>query len=173
MNVLQKFVPVTTMVFDMDGVLTDGTVLVMPDDEWIRKMHIRDGYALQLAVKSGYRVIVITGSSSEPVAGRLHKLGIQEVYQKVGNKLQLLQEIMLRHNSRQEEIMYMGDDIPDLAVMKYAGVSCCPSDACRDILEMADYISPCNGGEGCVRDVIEKIMRVQRKWQADADVAST
>jgi 3-deoxy-D-manno-octulosonate 8-phosphate phosphatase (KDO 8-P phosphatase) len=173
MNVLQKFVPVTTMIFDLDGVLTDGTVLVMTDDEWIRKMHIRDGYALQLAVKSGYRVIVITGSSSEPVARRLHKLGIEEVYQKVGNKLQLLQEIMLRHNRGQEEIMYMGDDVPDLAVMKYAGVSCCPSDACRDILEMADYISPASGGGGCVRDVIEKIMRVQGKWQADADVAST
>ena len=80
---------------------------------------------------------------------------------------------MLRHNSSAEEVMYMGDDVPDLAVMKYAGVSCCPSDACRDILEMADYISPVSGGAGCVRDVIEKIMRVQRKWQADTDVAST
>jgi 3-deoxy-D-manno-octulosonate 8-phosphate phosphatase (KDO 8-P phosphatase) len=173
MNVLQKFVPVTTMVFDMDGVLTDGSVLVMPDDEWIRRMHVRDGYALHMAVKSGYRVVIITGSSSEPVARRLHKLGIKEVYEKVGNKLQLLQELMLQHTIPQEEIMYMGDDVPDLEAMKHAGVSCCPADACRDILEMADYISTSPGGEGCVRDVIEKIMRVQRKWNSDTGVAST
>lgn len=173
MNVLQKFVPVSTMVFDMDGVLTDGSLLVMPDGEWIRRMHIRDGYALQLAVKLGYRVIVITGSSSEPVAARLHKLGIREVYQKVPDKLHLLQELLLNEHNGAEQVMYMGDDVPDLEVMKFAGISCCPADACRDILEMADYISPVNGGAGCVRDVIEKIMRLQGKWNQRSDVAST
>ncbi len=171
MNVLQKFEPVKTLVFDMDGVLTDGSLLIMPDGEWIRRMHIKDGYALQLAVKSGYRVIIISGSSSEPVASRLHRLGITEVYQKVTDKLQLLQEILQQDNV--EELMYMGDDVPDLEVLKYAGLSCCPLDACRDVLEMADYISPVNGGEGCVRDVIEKIMRVQNKWNQATDIAST
>ncbi len=173
MNVLQKFIPISTLIFDMDGVLTDGGLLVMPDGEWIRRMHIKDGYALQLAVRAGYRVVVITGSSSNPVKERLHKLGVEEVYQQVGNKLQLMIELIAQKNNNREEVMYMGDDVPDLEVMKKAGVSCCPADACRDILETADYISPVNGGEGCVRDVIEKIMRVQGKWMANPDVAST
>jgi 3-deoxy-D-manno-octulosonate 8-phosphate phosphatase (KDO 8-P phosphatase) len=173
MNALQKFVPVNILIFDMDGVLTDGGLLIMPGGEWLRRMHIRDGYALQLAARAGYRVVVITGSSSEPVKQRLNKLGILEVYQQVGNKLQLMMELMTQKNNNREEVMYMGDDVPDLEVMRKAGVSCCPADACRDILEMADYISPVNGGEGCVRDVIEKIMRVQGKWMAYPDVAST
>jgi len=173
MNVLQKFVPVNTLVFDMDGVLTDGGLLIMPNGEWIRRMHIKDGYALQLAVKSGYLIVVITGSTSEPVSSRLHKLGILEVHQQVGNKRLLLQELTERYKRKPEEVMYMGDDVPDLQPMGFAGVSCCPADACRDILETADYISPVNGGEGCVRDVIEKIMRVQGKWNPYPDVAST
>jgi 3-deoxy-D-manno-octulosonate 8-phosphate phosphatase (KDO 8-P phosphatase) len=173
MNVLQKFVPVNILVFDMDGVLTDGSLLIMPGGEWIRRMHIKDGYALQLAVKMGYRVIVITGSSSEPVAARLLKLGISEVYQKVSNKLHLLQELLLQVHNGAEQVLYMGDDVPDVDVMKYAGISCCPSDACRDVLEIADYISPVKGGEGCVRDVIEKVMRIQGKWNPVPDVAST
>ena len=173
MNTLQKFIPVNTLIFDMDGVLTDGGLLIMPGGEWLRRMHIRDGYALQLAVRAGYRVVVITGSSSEPVKQRLNTLGIQEVYQQVGNKLQLMKELMNQKNNNPQEVMYMGDDVPDLEVMRKAGVSCCPADACRDILEMADYISPVKGGEGCVRDVIEKIMRVQGKWMSYPDVAST
>lgn len=173
MNLLQKFIPVKIIVLDMDGVLTDGSLWIMPDGEWIRKMNIKDGYALQLAVKMGYRVVVISGSSSAHVAARLHKLGLQEVYQNVPDKLKVLQELMLPQNNNAEEVMFMGDDLPDLNAMKYAGVSCCPADASRDILEMADYISPVNGGEGCVRDVIEKIMRLQGKWAPDSDIAST
>ncbi len=172
MNLLKKFVPVTTMIFDMDGVLTDGGLVIMPDGEWVRRMHIKDGYALQLAVKAGYEIIVITGSSSEPVAARLRKLGVQKVYQKVTDKLLLLEEIMANRLAS-EEIMYMGDDVPDASIMKRVGISCCPVNASRDILEIADYISPVKGGEGCVRDVIEKIMRLQGKWNSHADVASS
>ena len=173
MNILQKFIPVTTLIFDMDGVLTDGSLMIMPGGEWLRKMNIKDGYALQLAIKQGYRVIVITGSSSSPVEQRLYKLGIKHVFQQVADKKILTEELMREHKLEKEEVMYMGDDVPDLEVMRVAGVSCCPADAARDILDMADYISTERGGEGCVRDVIEKIMRVQEKWKARPDVAST
>jgi 3-deoxy-D-manno-octulosonate 8-phosphate phosphatase (KDO 8-P phosphatase) len=173
MSLLSKFTPITTLVFDMDGVLTDGSLLIMPDGEWIRRMNIKDGYALQLAVQKGYTVIVITGSMSVPVEKRLNRLGIQLVYQQVKVKRQLLEGIMQEKELPADQVMYMGDDMPDLEVMRAAGLSCCPADACRDILETADYISPMKGGEGCVRDVIEKIMRVQGKWVVDISVAST
>jgi len=173
MNVLEKFIPVNTLIFDMDGVLTDGSLLVMPDGEWVRRMNIKDGYVLQLAVRSGYRVIVITGSYSVPVEQRLQKLGIRMVYQRVSDKLQLLKNLMAEHQLVPEQLMFMGDDIPDIEAMRHCGLSCCPADAARDILAMADYISPVNGGEGCVRDVIEKLMRVQGKWQHQEDVSST
>ena len=173
MNLLTKFLPVNTLIFDMDGVLTDGGLLIMPDGEWIRRMHVKDGYALQLAVKSGYQVLVISGSSSVAVEARLNKLGIQNVYQHVKNKQALLLELMKQKGLQKEAVMFMGDDVPDLEIMQTAGVSCCPADACRDILEVADYISPIKGGEGCVRDVIEKIMRLQGKWTSRNDIAST
>jgi 3-deoxy-D-manno-octulosonate 8-phosphate phosphatase (KDO 8-P phosphatase) len=173
MNVLEKFLPVTTVILDMDGVLTDGSLLITPDGEWVRKMNIKDGYILQLAVKKGYRVIVITGSSSTPVEKRLNKLGINMVYQNVKDKMMLLKTLMAEHSFSSAETLYMGDDIPDLDVMKICGLSCCPADSSRDILAIADYISPVKGGEGCVRDVLEKLMRVQGKWEHSGDVSST
>lgn len=173
MNILPQFSAITTFVLDMDGVLTDGTVWVMPDGEWVRRMHIRDGYVLQLAVRKGYRVWVITGSSSKPVEQRLRKLGITEVHQQVKDKQAQLASLMQQHGVNAAEVLYMGDDVPDLAAMRQAGLSACPCDAARDILEMADYISVARGGEGCVRDVMEKVMRIQGKWSEDISVAST
>lgn len=173
MSVLEKFLPVTTIILDMDGVLTDGSLLITPDGEWVRKMNIKDGYILQLAVKKGYRLIVITGSSSLPVEKRLNRLGVNMVYQNVKDKMILLKTLMAEHGFSGSETLYMGDDIPDLEVMKISGVSCCPADSARDILAMADYISPAKGGEGCVREVIEKLMRVQGKWEHSVVVTST
>jgi 3-deoxy-D-manno-octulosonate 8-phosphate phosphatase (KDO 8-P phosphatase) len=173
MNILEKFLPVKMIVLDMDGVLTDGTVLVMPDGQWVRRMHIRDGYALQLAVKKGYRLVVITGSSSGPVADRLRKLGIEQVFQEVKDKRQLLQSLMQQFQLSPEQVLFMGDDMPDLDAMKFCGLSCCPADSARDILEIAGYISPLKGGEGCVRDVLEKLMRLQGTWEQRTDVSST
>jgi 3-deoxy-D-manno-octulosonate 8-phosphate phosphatase (KDO 8-P phosphatase) len=173
MNVLEKFLPITTVILDMDGVLSDGSLLITPDGEWVRKMNIKDGYILQLAVKKGYRVMVITGSSSSPVEKRLNRLGINMVYQNVKDKMMLLKTLMAEHAFSSVETLYMGDDIPDLDVMKFCGLSCCPADSSRDILAIADYISPVKGGEGCVRDVLEKLMRVQGKWQHSVDISST
>ena len=173
MNILPQFSRISTFVFDMDGVLTDGTVWVMPDGEWVRRMHIRDGYVLQLAVKRGYQVWVITGSSSTPVAQRLNKLGITEVHERVKDKACLLKTLMQQYAVSPEQVLFMGDDVPDLAAMKLVGLSACPKDAARDILELANYISPLPGGLGCVRDVIEKVMRIQGNWSEDISVAST
>jgi len=173
MNILAKFDPVTTFVFDMDGVLTDGGLWIMPDGEWVRRMDIKDGYVLQLAVKKGYRIWVVTGSWSQPVEKRLNRLGVSEVHQQVRDKKELLDRLKAEHGVNDQEILYMGDDIPDLDVMRSAGVSACPADASRDILDMADYVSPLKGGKGCVRDVIEKVMRVQGRWDTDISLAAT
>jgi 3-deoxy-D-manno-octulosonate 8-phosphate phosphatase (KDO 8-P phosphatase) len=164
MNILEKFKAITTFVFDMDGVLTDGTLLIMPDGEWIRQMHIRDGYALQLAVKKGYHVCIITGSWSEPVKDRLIRLGITDIFQRVSDKVSCLETYMQEKGLKQEEVLYMGDDMPDFEVLQIAGLGSCPADAVPDIRELSVYISPEKGGHGCVRDVIEKVLRLNNHW---------
>lgn len=156
----------------MDGVLTDGSLLILPDGEWVRRMHIKDGFILQLAVRSGYRLILVTGSFSKPVVDRLQTLGITEIYQHVRDKAECLRSIQAKYGLNQEEIMFIGDDIPDLSAMEIAGLSCCPADAARDVLDKADYISTVKGGEGCVRDILEKLMRVQGKWDLQNDIRS-
>lgn len=164
MNILEAMQEINTLVFDVDGVMTDGSLQILPNGEFIRTMNIKDGYALQLAVKQGYNVWVITGSSSDPVATRLSYLGIIHFYQKVSNKLELLQKLMQENNVKVNQVLFMGDDVPDLTAMKYAAIAACPADAAMDIIDIANYISPHKGGKGCVRDVIEKIMKLQNKW---------
>lgn len=164
MNILENFKKVTTFVFDMDGVLTDGTLLVISGTEWLRKMHIKDGYALQLAVKKNYRVVVLSKSNSEPVKERLYLLGITDVFMKISNKKEKLQEYIRDNKLLPEQVLFMGDDIPDYSCMQLAGVPCCPEDAAIDIKNISKYISPYKGGEGCVRDVIEKVLKLNGKW---------
>ena len=167
MNILERFKPVTTFVFDMDGVLTDGTLLVESGSEWLRKMHIRDGFALQLAVKKGFRVVVISKSISVPVKERLELLGIKDVFMRVKDKREKLEQYSGEHGLEKDEVLFMGDDMPDLPCMKLAGLATCPADAAIDIRNVADYISPFKGGEGCVRDVIEKVLKLNAKWDID------
>ena len=164
MNLLEKFKPITTFVFDMDGVLTDGNLWILPGGEWVRQMHIRDGYALQMAVKKGYNVCIITGSWSEPVKERLNKLGITDVFQRVSDKVSCLESYLAEKGVKHEEVLYMGDDMPDLGAIKISGLATCPSDAVPDIKEVANYISPFKGGNGCARDVIEKVLRLNNNW---------
>lgn len=170
MNVLELFTPINTFVFDIDGVLTDGSLLVLPDGIMARRMNIKDGFALQLAVKRGYRVIVISGGFSTEVKDRLHKLGVADVYMKVEDKAALLSEFIYKHLIKKEEVLFMGDDIPDLQVMQVAGLACCPADAVTEVKEIAHYISHIKGGEGCARDVIEKVMKLNGKWGEDVTV---
>jgi 3-deoxy-D-manno-octulosonate 8-phosphate phosphatase (KDO 8-P phosphatase) len=172
MHLLSRLKLVNTFVFDMDGVLTDGSLLVH-EGRWIRRMNIRDGYALQLAVKSGFQVIVISGSNSPEVTARLEKLGIHEVFMNVKNKVELLRKLSASKNVSAGEILFMGDDIPDLACMRFAGIGACPSDAASEIKDAAIYISPLAGGQGCVRDVIEKVLKLNYKWPLDTEIAST
>jgi 3-deoxy-D-manno-octulosonate 8-phosphate phosphatase (KDO 8-P phosphatase) len=172
MNILSSFKSIHTFVFDMDGVLTDGNLYISKED-WMRRMNIRDGYALQLAVKYGYNVIVISGSESIPVDTRLRKLGVTDIYMKVTDKDSCLKEYVVKNNCKPNEILCMGDDIPDYNFMQIAALICCPANAAVEIKKISHYISPLNGGDGCVRDVIEKVMKLNNNWPLDTSIAST
>lgn len=172
MNVLPIFKKIKTFVLDVDGVLTDGSILILNDGEFARRMNIKDGYALQLAIKRGYRILIISGGTSEAVKIRFQKLGIQDVYLNVSDKKEILINYIVHHNLLREEILYMGDDIPDLEVMKMAGLACCPADAVAEIKEISHYVSPATGGEGCVRDVIEKVLKLNNHWHHSDETAS-
>lgn len=173
MNILSRLKLIKALVFDMDGVLTDGTLLIEPDGQWLRKMDIKDGYALQLALKSGYKVAVISGSESLAVQQRLNKLGITDVFMKVNDKETILKEYLLTNNIPINNTLFMGDDIPDYKCMVIAGFGCCPSDAAVEIKQISSYISPKHGGKGCVRDVIEKVLKLNNKWPLETFIPST
>jgi 3-deoxy-D-manno-octulosonate 8-phosphate phosphatase (KDO 8-P phosphatase) len=170
--VLKGFKKITCFAFDVDGVLTDGTVLLLDDGQQARRMSIRDGYALQLAIKKGYKIIVISGAYSEAVKTRLHKLGVGDVFMKVEDKEFQLNEYCKANGLDKQHVLFMGDDIPDYAVMKSAGLPCCPADAAPEIKQISQYISAVKGGKGCVRDVIEKVLKLNGHWDLDHSVAS-
>jgi 3-deoxy-D-manno-octulosonate 8-phosphate phosphatase (KDO 8-P phosphatase) len=172
MNILGLFKQITTFVFDVDGVLTDGTVFVLEDGLQARRMNIKDGFALQMAEKNGYRVLVISGGNSPQVAQRLEKLGISNVHMAVLDKKKFLLDYMSENKLKTEEVLYMGDDLPDLPAMSVVGLPCCPADAVNEVKETVQYISPFNGGNACVRDVIEKVLKLNDKWNYRVDVTS-
>lgn len=160
----QKLKQITTFLFDVDGVLTDGKLILTPDGEMVRTMHTKDGYAMQLAVKKGFRIAIITGGRDKMVEQRLRYLGVTDIYLGVRNKIEAYEDLLYSYNLNSAEILYMGDDVPDIEVMNLVGLACCPNDAVADVRAISEYISPVNGGEGCVRDVIEQTMKVQEKW---------
>lgn len=164
-NVLELFKPIRTFVLDVDGVLTDGSLLATEEGHLLRKMNIKDGFAMQMAVKKGYKIWVISGARSEGVRARLNKLGITDVHIGIETKKELLLEIAEESRTTFESILYMGDDIPDYAAMQLCGLPCCPNDAVAEIRNVARYISPLKGGDGCVRDVIEKVLKLNGHWE--------
>ena len=172
MNILEIFKSVKAFVFDVDGVLATDTLLILEGGEMARNMNSKDGYALQLAVKKGYGVVIISGGSSEPVRQRLERLGVEHVFLGVHDKQQKLMEHVQENDLRFEEILYMGDDIPDYLVMNMVGLPCCPADAVHEIKQISKYISPVSGGKGCGRDVIEKVLKLNGHWDLDTSVAS-
>lgn len=172
MNVLSLFKPITTFVFDVDGVLTDGTVQLLPNGEQSRRMNIKDGYALQLAVKKGYRIAIISGGRSESVVRRLQGLGIKDIYTGITDKQEKLQDYVFENDLQWEQVIFMGDDIPDYRAMQLVGLPVCPADAVPEIKSISRYISPVNGGNGCVREVIEKVLKLNGHWTIDEEIAS-
>lgn len=155
---------ITTFIFDVDGVLTDGTVRVSQTGEMLRDMHIRDGFAMKAALECGYNVCIISGGSNEGVRIRLRNLGITEIHLAAPDKVATFKEYIELYNIKPEEVLYMGDDIPDYHVMQLVGLPTCPQDASPEIKGISNYISHINGGKGAVRDVIEQVMKVQGKW---------
>lgn len=155
---------ITTFILDVDGVLTDSSVHITSTGEMLRTMNIRDGYAMKAAVESGYHVCVISGGSNEGVRIRLKNLGITDIHLAAPNKVQNFNEYIKQYNIQPDQVLYMGDDVPDYHVMKLVGLPTCPQDSAPEIKEIAKYISHKNGGQGAVRDVIEQVMRVQGKW---------
>jgi 3-deoxy-D-manno-octulosonate 8-phosphate phosphatase (KDO 8-P phosphatase) len=172
MTILERFQKIRLFVFDADGVLTDGSLYVFADGEQVRKMNIKDGFAIQLAIKRGYKVLIISGAGSEGVSKRVTKLGVTDVFMNVGDKAQLLSEFMTKNNFSTGEVLYMGDDMPDHKVMKLAGLACAPANAMPEIKAIAHYITNKNGGEGCVREVIEKVLKINSHWEVQTDVSS-
>ncbi|MCG2615019.1 HAD hydrolase family protein [Terrimonas sp. NA20] len=172
MNINDQLKNITTFILDVDGVLTDGTILVLENGVQARRMSIRDGYALQLAIKKGYRVLVISGAAASPVLDRLNKLGIYDIHMGASDKLSIVRHYMVKHQLLRENLLFMGDDMPDLEVMQSVGIAACPADAVDEIKQISSYISPVKGGEGCVRDVMEKVMKLKGDWIHVQAVAS-
>ena len=160
---------ITTFIFDVDGVLTDGTVTITTSGEMLRKMNIKDGYALKTAIDNGFNVCVISGSSNEGVRIRLRGLGVTDIYLGAHNKIEQLEEYLDINNIKAENVLYMRDDIPDVPVMKLVGLPCCPQDAVQEIKAISKYISHKNGGKGAVRDVIEQVLKIHNKWDGNFD----
>ncbi len=173
MNVLAAFSPIRAFALDIDGVLTNGTVLVTEEGDMLRSMNIRDGYALQLAIKKGYHIIIISGSHSNGVKIRLERLGVTEIHMKVNDKQEVLSRFVKSNDLHWNQVLYMGDDIPDVGVMQMCGLPCCPADAVPEVIQLAKYISPITGGKGCVRDVIEKTLKLNGDWSEDQLIPST
>lgn len=155
---------ITTFIFDVDGVLTDSSVHITPTGEMLRIMNIRDGFAMKAAIESGYHVCIISGGNNEGVKIRLRNLGITDIYLASPDKVETFKEYTEIYNIKPEQVLYMGDDIPDYHVMQLVGLPTCPQDASPEIKKISAYISHKNGGRGAVREVIEQVMKVQGKW---------
>lgn len=163
-NVLAYFSRITTFIFDVDGVLTDGKLLVTEGGDMLRTFHSRDGYALRRAVEEGYNVCIITGGKGGSIENRLTKLDIKQFYTGVGDKLEPFRNYIKAYNIDPADVLFMGDDLNDYEVMQKVGLPCCPANACAEIIDISHYVSTIKGGDGCVRDVIEKVMKLQGKW---------
>jgi len=155
---------IKAIIFDVDGVLSAETITLSSAGEPLRTVNIKDGYAIQLAVKMGLRIVILTGGVTEAVRLRYERLGVEDIYMGCAVKIKTYREFLLKYGLSDDEVMYMGDDVPDLEILRQVGCPVCPSDACPDVKEACLYISPAKGGYGCGRDVIEQTLRAQGKW---------
>lgn len=159
---------ITTIIFDVDGVLSTATIDMNAEGEPLRTVNIKDGYAIQLAVKMGLRLCIITGGKDKALPLRYGKLGMTDIFMGCGVKIDVYHKYLADNNLTNEEVIYVGDDIPDYEIMREAGCPCCPKDACVDIREISLYVSPYEGGRGCARDVLEQVMRAKGLWLSHA-----
>lgn len=166
-NFKEDLAKVKAFVFDVDGVLSSQIIPLFPSGEPMRTANIKDGYVMQLAVKLGYQIAIITGGNTEAVKKRYETLGIQDVYMGIREKLPIFEQWLDKYNLLPENVLYMGDDLPDHPIMKMVGIPVCPSDAVEEIKSLCKYISHKAGGEGCVRDVMEQVLRVHQQWGND------
>ena len=155
---------VKAFIFDVDGVLTDGTLLALESGEQVRSFNIKDGFAMRHAIRQGYKIAIISGRQEEGVRKRLRSLDVEDIYLGVNDKVLVFEEYLAKYDLRPEQIAYMGDDVPDLAVMQRCGVAACPEDAVPDVIWVANYISSKPGGRGAVRELIEAVLKLQGKW---------
>lgn len=163
---------ITTFVFDVDGVFTDGSLLITTDGEMLRKMSVKDGYALKVALTKGYNVCIITGGTNEGVRNRLKALGVTDIYMGAHHKIDVLQEYLDIYQIDSGNVLYMGDDIPDIPPMKTVALATCPQNAVMEVKNVCHYISHIQGGHGCVRDVIEQVLKVRGDWMSHFSAAN-
>jgi 3-deoxy-D-manno-octulosonate 8-phosphate phosphatase (KDO 8-P phosphatase) len=161
---LEKLKHIKAIILDVDGVLTNGMLMLTESGEQLRQFNIKDGYALQLAVKRGLKLAALSGARSKGVEYRLKGLGIEDIFLGLDSKIEVYNKYLLENDLSPEQVLFVGDDMPDLQVMKLAGLAVCPADAIEEIKAISHYISPKNGGEGCVRDIIEKVLKIQNLW---------
>ena len=164
MNYKAKLHSIKAFIFDYDGVLTDGFLMVSDQNNIFRSGNVKDGYAIQYAIRKGYEIAIISGGNGESILARMEMLGIKDVFTSSSDKKEVFFDYLKTKGLKAEEILFMGDDIPDYDIMIEAGVSTCPADAVEEIKSVADYISHKDGGQGCVRDVIEQVMRLHNQW---------
>ena len=168
-NYKEKLHKIKAFVFDYDGVISDGFIWMLDDKQAVRCANVKDGYALQYAIKKGYIVAVISGATSTSINNRMSQLGVTQVHTGCANKMDTYQQFLKANSLQPDEVAVMGDDIPDYHILQHCGVSACPADAATEIKEIVDDISIFGGGQGCVRDIIEQTLRLQGQWfHADA-----
>ena len=155
---------IKAIIFDIDGVLSTETIQMDSNGEPLRTINIKDGYAIQLAQKVGLRIVILTGGYSEPIRLRYEKLGVENIYMRCLVKIKVYDEFLSEYGLNDDEVIYVGDDIPDYEIMKRCGCPCCPADACADIKKISRYISTKSGGYGCGREIVEQVLRAQQKW---------
>lgn len=159
---------ISTVIFDVDGVLSSNTIPMDAAGQPMRTMNIKDGYAIQLAAKMGINLAIITGGKDDAIQLRYEKLGVKDIFMGCAVKIKTYEELILRLGVNEDEVVYVGDDIPDYEIMRRVGCPCCPSDACPDIKEISTYVSFAPGGNGCARDILEQILRAKGQWLSSA-----
>ena len=168
-NFKEDIAKVEAFVFDVDGVFTDGGIIPLADGDFIRKYYAKDGYAVAYAIKMGYKVVIISGGRGAILEKRFRHFGVEELHLDVGNKLACLEDVIARLGLNRENVLFMGDDIPDLECMRAVGLPVAPADAAWECIEASRYVSEFEGGKGCVRDIIEQVLRAHGVWAKDSE----